>query len=149
MAAKRFAIGQVIFVFLPTKYVLLPVKVVEENIIRTVSGESTAYRVTYGASESPATTHSLEKVTGKDGQVFVTLEEARMSLMAAAKSTIGKIIDDVAKSAMKWYGERAVTSPKERETETHNAPPFETLSAHVTETHIVLPDGSSARLKVG
>lgn len=161
MAAKKFAIGQVIFVFSPTKYSLLPVQVVEESIIRTVSGETTAYKVTFGAPESSVITYPLEKVIGQDGQVFVTLDEAYTSLMASAKATIGKIVSEVTKSAVAWYGADRVVPPAllrftgSSKTEAKTVLLAEPDDQHKkdasessTGTVIVLPDGTSARLKV-
>lgn len=86
---KKFVIGQVVFIFFGEEYKLVPVQISEENIIRSMQGERTTYKVLVNDTKVMTLEELLVKT---ENRLFESSEEARSTLLNAARATIDRIV---------------------------------------------------------
>lgn len=143
---NKFKIGQVIFVFMPTKYVVVPMRIAEENVVRSLQGERTTYRVIYGPSTN-AKIIDLTALLEGECQIFETPQRAREALLEQARATIDKVVGLAVKNASAWYPPSVDVNQQQIQTldfETDTEAP-----AEPQEPIVDLGNGVVARVKFG
>lgn len=133
-ASKRFQIGQVLFALFPEKYALIPFRIAEENVVRTLNGESTSYKAVYG----PSNTLIEMDVFAKNAIIYENLKDAHTALLNQAKQTIDKVVGGAAAKAKAWFP-NAVAMPVQQVPQVQSS----------DEPMLELPDGTVARVKIG
>ncbi len=97
----KLKVGQVVYVAMHGKTQVIPVKVVEETMKKTIDGQTTTYTVRVGKSDPPKDVQ-LDKI---DGDVFATPRQALEALRSRVNTAIKQIVDEATKKASEWYGE--------------------------------------------
>jgi len=86
----QYQVGQILFVVFKDKQSLVPVRVVEEVVRRTSSGEHRSYFVTVSDTRSNLKPVPLEEPAEN---VFSSLEDAKESLIQNARAGIEKVCE--------------------------------------------------------
>lgn len=130
----RYHVGQIIYAVLHTKGQVYPMLIVEEITKKTLKGEEVNYVLQAGSDAS--STVLLSQV---EGEVFLTPNEAKTSLISRASTQIEKLIMNSVKKAEEWYANPSV------EKTVHELP--QSFQEEEDESTVTLPDGTVARLK--
>ena len=132
----RFSVGQIIFVFMKDKSKLLPARIVEETLKRTIDGERVSYSIQFSTQEPNAGFVNLDSL--KD-EVFATAEDARRVLSERTVASIKRLVDVAVQRAGELFPENLdeLTRPAE-EMKPTIAPAIE----------IAMPDGTRAKIRV-
>lgn len=96
----EYSVGQILYLILKKKQIVLPVRVVEQILRRTVEGEETKYIVEIPAKDHRMIQRPLDEL---NSEVFKDLSEAREILLANANSAIDNIIALASRSAKKHF----------------------------------------------
>lgn len=99
MSQKRYKVGQVVYVILSEKNMVVPFQIVEEVTKKTLQGEAILYRVVYGG-ESNKTPRVLSELKG---EVFETLQEVKVFLMQNVTNWVNAQLSGAQKKANAWY----------------------------------------------
>lgn len=146
--SKRFQIGQVLFALFPEKYALIPFRIAEENVVRTLNGESTSYKAVYG----PSNTLIELEMFAKKAIIYENLKDAHSALLNQAKQTIDKVVSDASAKATAWFP-NAVALPQSQQQAVDfsalNSSPLFRDEENNNEPMLELPDGTVARVKFG
>jgi hypothetical protein len=131
----KLTVGQVVFALLKKNGKLLPARVVEEHIVKTLASDTQfRYMVEFEPGKDPLDVETL------DAEVFETAEVATETLLDRTMSTIQKIVAQAEHRA-------SVLFPPEGDDVKQPGPP-DAPGEEVGEGIIVeMPDGSHARLK--
>ncbi len=133
----KYNVGQVIHVVFAKQATIIPCLVVEENIKKTLDGQKTEYKVIFAVE--PDVIVDLSKVDGKDGKVFVTLDEASQYLGKKFAAYVELQRNKAIKMAAIWQKQvkRAEIVPQDSEAMSNGE--------YVIAT---LPDGTEARVRL-
>lgn len=142
-----YEIGQVLFVVLTNKQQIFPMQVVETVTKKTLKGEEVKYCLQ--ASSDKSTKIMLDQL---DGEVFISAEEARSTLVARATSQINALITIAEKKARTWYTSTEVENSNSN-TESLISQIEETQVSYLEdenqeESTVVLPDGQVAKIRM-
>lgn len=145
-----YEIGQVLFVVLASKQQIFPMQVVETVTKKTLKGEEVKYCLQAGSDKT--TKIMLDQL---DGEVFVSAEEARSTLVSRATSQINALVASAEKKAKTWYEFRepderriAVKTPIPQIEEPKISYIDEQDEGESEESSVVLPDGRVAKLRL-
>lgn len=151
MSQQRYKIGQVLYVVLNKKNVVMPLLVVKELLERTIEGEAVTYMVRGGQDAN--TTISMADV---DGEVFLTAASAKKSLTERATASINKLVDAAVLRAREWYPgasempsvDDALHLVAKQAGPQRPAPPVDPrdVGLGIDSSFIELPDGTMARV---
>ncbi len=97
---KIYEIGQVVFVVPDQAQHILPGIIVEEVIVRKITGNSTSWKIKIGSPEKAKVLDS-EKV---NGEVYGSLEEVRVVISNKLSDYLNKVTSDAEGLVEKWYG---------------------------------------------
>jgi len=95
-----YTVGQVLYVILRKKQIVLPVRVVEQIIRRTISGEEAKYIVEVPTKGQKLANYPLDKL---GGDVFDNLESPRQLLLTNAMEAIDDIVSLADRTAEKHF----------------------------------------------
>lgn len=141
----KYNIGQVLFVVLSKKNQVYPMQVTEVITKKTLKGEEVSYLLQAG---SDGTSIMLDRI---DGEIFDSADAARKTLVHRATQQINKLVDLAVKKSTEWY--QTVRPTPEVEVKTiQDLPDFDAevddIERSVTESSVVLPDGTVAKVKL-
>ena len=114
-----YNVGQVLYVILEKKRVILPVRVSEQIVRRSASGESITYRVEVPGTDQPAV--SLSSLSNSH---FSSLEDVKSELLSNAEKMILSMTERASSVASEFFGDPTeeknedlnISSPLEAET---------------------------------
>lgn len=151
-APKRYQIGQVLYALFPEKYALIPFRIAEENVVRTLNGGSVSYKAVYG----PNSTLIELEAFAKKAIIYDDLNAAHTALLQQAKQTIDKVVSDAAAKAKAWFPNAVFAAPAQQPFQPGQevqSIDFSALgdndSTGTGEPMLELPDGTVARVKIG
>lgn len=141
---KRYAIGQVVYVFVPEKYTLAPFRIAEESVRKTLQGEEVSYKLLYGTQGK---LYDLQQFLAVNAQIFESLRDAHAALMTQAKSSIDKVVGEAGQKAQLWYPQamQQVQAPQAPQMpQMPSMLPFDPTEEPEGEatTEVMLPDGT-------
>ena len=148
-----YNVGQVVFVISDKHRRVLPVRVVEQVVRRTLDGESIEYRV---QGTDPTQTFALNSI-GKTH--FSSAQDIKNYMIENARSSIVQIVDEALSLAVESYGyteqgeikvEKTVETPQEEGPAPDifvNSENEETVSNGTTH-RVKLPDGTYASVNM-
>ena len=141
-----YEIGQVLFVVLASKQQIFPMQVVETVTKKTLEGEEVKYCLQAGSDKS--TKIMLDQL---EGEVFISAEEARSTLVERATSQINALVAAAEKKARVWYSTE--TEQNKIDTRTFMKQTEELKVSYLDEddqeeSMVVLPDGQVAKIKM-
>ncbi len=141
-----YEIGQVLFVVLASKQQIFPMQVVETVTKKTLEGEEVKYCLQAGSDKS--TNIMLDQL---EGEVFISAEEARSTLVERATSQINALVAAAEKKARVWYSTE--TEQNKIDTRSFMKQTEELKVSYLDEDDqeesvVVLPDGQVAKIKM-
>ncbi|HIL97544.1 MAG TPA: hypothetical protein EYG51_16765 [Pseudomonadales bacterium] len=141
----EYSVGQILYLILKKKQIVLPVRVVEQILRRTVDGEEVKYIVEAPAKGRRLVQYPLGELSS---EVFEDLADARKLLLANANEAIDGIISLANRSAEKHF-----ITPKTRSSPAiEPLQPGESLSplGHSADSIVeaVMDDGSVVKVRV-
>lgn len=141
-----YEIGQVLFVVLASKQQIFPMQVVETVTKKTLEGEEVKYCLQAGSDKS--TKIMLDQL---EGEVFISAEEARSTLVERATSQINALVAAAEKKARVWYSTE--TEQNKIDTRSFMKQTEELKVSYLDEddqeeSMVVLPDGQVAKIKM-
>ena len=104
-----YEVGQILYTVLEDKYKVIPVKVVEQVVTKTLNGESIKYTVKL--PNKKGTKISISKLN----KLYTDIEELEYSLVNNAKSGIQSMLKE-SLSLEKKYFEKAINNEASKET---------------------------------
>ena len=141
----EYSVGQILYLILKKKQIVLPVRVVEQILRRTVEGEEVKYIVEAPAKGRRLVQYPLDELSS---EVFEDIADARKLLLANANEAIDGIISLANRSAEKYF-----ITPK-----TQGSPAIEPLQSgeslsplsHSADSIVetVMDDGSVVKVRV-
>lgn len=135
-----YNIGQVVFVVLNKKQQIFPMQVVEMVTKKTLHGEEVKYCLQAGSDRS--TMIMMDQI---DGEIFISSEEAKRTLVTRATQQISRLIDAAEKKAKEWYFKEDQNLLDEQ---IKIIEPQITFTEESEEHSVMLPDGNVARIKL-
>jgi len=146
MRNNMYEIGQVLFVVLASKQQIFPMQVVETVTKKTLEGEEVKYCLQAGSDKS--TKIMLDQL---EGEVFISAEEARSTLVERATSQINALVAAAEKKARVWYSTE--TEQNKIDTRSFMKQTEELKVSYLDEddqeeSMVVLPDGQVAKIKM-
>lgn len=146
--AKRYQIGQVLYALFVKEYKLLPFRIAEENVVRTLNGESTTYKVVYGPSASKMVDLG---VLAEKSVIFEHLAEAHQTLLNQSKTMIDKVVSEASSQAKTWFPN--AVSGYSSQVQSIDFSGLNESAGNQNENDespmLELPDGTIARVKIG
>lgn len=105
-----YEVGQVLYVILEKKHAILPVRVTEQIVRRTVEGESISYKV-----EVPGK-NQIMSLSGLGKSHHASLDSVKQELLSNAENAIHTMADKAASIAKEFFHENYedVTIPEPR-----------------------------------
>tara|TARA_B100000427_G_scaffold99971_1_gene82296 strand:+ start:390 stop:830 length:441 start_codon:yes stop_codon:yes gene_type:complete len=97
-----YNVGQILYTILENKHKVLPVKVVEQVVTKTLEGETTKY--TLELPNSKKTNISIEKLNN----IYTSIEEVKDKLTENANSAISNMIYTSKNLEKKFFKEKEV-----------------------------------------
>lgn len=131
----RYAVGQIVFVFVKERSRLLPARVVEEVVKRTIDGERVSYSIQFSTQEPNNGVVSIDSL--KD-EVFSAAGDARRVLTERTIASISRLVDVAVQKAGKLFPDNLDELTK----------PSIDPQVHDDGQFIELPDGRKAKIKV-
>lgn len=98
-----YEIGQVVFVVLHDKQLIFAMQIIETVTKKTLQGEEIKYCLQAGSDKS--TKIMLDQI---DGEIFVSAEEVRSTLVSRATFQINNLIETAEKKVKDWYPETKI-----------------------------------------
>ena len=150
-----YDVGQIVFVISDKHKKVLPVRVVEQVVRRTLDGETVEYKVRGGSDKSQ--TYTLSSI---GSQHFSSAEDVKNYMYENATTTINEIVGAALKSAQSKYGYQESIDGFTVEEPVADASPPEPPDIFVNDAvesngvdgderaTIKLPDGTYARVNV-
>ena len=149
-----YDVGQVVFVISDKHKKVLPVRVVEQVVRRTLDGETVEYKVRGGSDKSQ--TYTLSSI---GSQHFSSAEDVKNYMFQNATTTINEIVGAALKSAETKYGyqesidgftikEPVATEPTEQPDIFVNDTKNSDTDGDDSRPTIKMPDGTYARVNV-
>lgn len=138
-----YNIGQVVFVVLNKKQQIFPMQVVEMVTKKTLRGEEVKYCLQAGSDKS--TMIMMDQI---DGEIFMSPEEAKRTLVTRATQQISRLIDSAEKKAKEWYFKEEAQDLETASEQIQIKEPQITFAEESEEHTVVLPDGNVARIKL-
>ena len=135
----KYNVGQITYVVFSKQAMIVPCLVVEENTKKTLDGQKTEYKVVF--APEPDIIVDLHKVDGKDGKVFVTLDEASNYLSKKFATYVEMQRVKATKMASVWEKHQKRTEAPSNVIRTDDVPNDEYVI-------VTLPDGTNARVKL-
>jgi len=136
MAMQRFQIGQIVFLLPVNEQKIIPAKIVEEVIRRTVNSEPS---VRYFAITKP---NSKEFLIDKNFTAFNDIESARRYMNEKVEIALNKICDHAVAQAQIFKNDSLPSTSVEVEEDDME----DTESLNENVALVRLPDGSVAKL---
>jgi len=157
MSQQEYNIGQILFVLSPKYNKVIPVKVTEHIISKTVEGEQSKYIVSPYFNKNKS--YNLEQLAGT---ILFDTQEIYDFMLDRASCTIKSIIEESVENAkLLGYNENLnivqtnnskTSSEQESQEETSEVEfmPEDMLASTVSDVPgtIVLPDGSTAKVNI-
>lgn len=109
MSDKNFEIGQVVYILSEQAQTILPGMVVEECVVKKLSGNSVSWKVKVGAGER-AKLFDSAKIKG---EVYGSLDEVRNVMSQRLAEYVSKISKEAEDRVEKWYGKEIADREKE------------------------------------
>lgn len=106
---KNFEIGQVVYVLAQQSETILPGIVVEEIVVKKISGNSVSWKIKVGANEK-AKLYDSSKI---NGVVYGSLEEVKMATLKQFTEFVEKMCVDAEERVEKWYGKEIAEKQKQ------------------------------------
>jgi len=144
-----YEIGQVLFVVLTNKQQIFPMQVIETVTKKTLKGEEVKYCLQAGSDK--ATKIMLDQL---EGEVFVSAEEARKTLIARVSSQINALVSSAEKKAKSWYSQIEESQDRTNLAIASMIKQIEEPSVSYVEhgdheeDTVVLPDGQIAKIRL-
>ena len=131
---SMYHVGQVVYVIFTKKQRVIPVKVVEEIVRKSVNGESTQYLVNVPGRDEPV---DLERL---GTEVYASVEEVQVKLRQNAESAINDMPMQATQLAQTHFLDEEPTSALEQ---------YHTPTEEGTGMKIMLDDGTVANVHMG
>ena len=146
-----YEVGQVVFVISDKHKKVLPVRVVEQVVRRTLDGESVEYKVSGG--DPAKQTYTLSSIGTNH---FSSAEDVKNYMCENATSTINEIVSSALKVAQTRYGYQesldgfVLPEPPQTPADPANifVDPESDSSGSSERTRVKLPDGTYASVNV-
>lgn len=107
--ATQYKVGQVVYVILTNKNIVIPMRVVEEITKRTLAGEEINYVLQSGSADTD--TVLMNQIAG---EVFDSPDTLNAVLIDRASKAISRMIDNAKKKSIEWFG--PTIKPKKEKT---------------------------------
>ena len=98
--ARNYEIGQVVYVLAEQTQTILPGIVVEEVIVKKLSGNSVSWKIKVGQGDR-AKLYDSAKI---NGEVYGSLDEVREQTLKQLSSFVAKMCSEAEERVEKWYG---------------------------------------------
>lgn len=108
MSDKNFEIGQVVYILSEQAQTILPGMVVEECVVKKLSGNSISWKVKVGAGEK-AKLFDSAKIKG---EVYGSLEEVRTVMTQRLTDFVNNLTKEAEQRVEKWYGKEIAERQK-------------------------------------
>lgn len=140
-----YIVGQILYTVYQDRYKIVPLKVVEQLIRKSIDGETTEYFVQI-PSKKQENIVNLKKVNN----VFTSLEEVESYLMKNAKDSINNIVEEAKKLQEEYFdGFNNSTSKEENNIKLDFIPPEDQSKPVLEEkVNIDLGDGMVGKLNM-
>lgn len=100
MVDKNFEIGQVVYILSEQAQTILPGMVVEECVVKKLSGNSISWKVKVGAGDK-AKLFDSSKIKG---EIYGTLEEVHVVMTERLTKFVENLMESATKRVENWYG---------------------------------------------
>lgn len=118
MTDKNFEIGQVVYILSEQAQTILPGMVVEECVVKKLSGNSVSWKVKVGSGDR-AKLFDSAKIKG---EVYGSLDEVRNVMTHRLSEYVDKISKEAEDRVEKWYGKEIADREKQNTTGTISPP---------------------------
>lgn len=108
MGDKNFEIGQVVYILSEQAQTILPGMVVEECVVKKLSGNSVSWKVKVGAGDK-AKLFDSAKIKG---EVYGSLEEVRTVMTQRLTDFVNNLTKEAEQRVEKWYGKEIAERQK-------------------------------------
>lgn len=105
---KVFEIGQVVYVLAEKEQIILPGIVVEEVVVKKLTGNFVSWKVKIGAAEK-AKLYDTSKI---NGEVYGNLDELRAAMLTNFENFLNDLCKDAHLKVEKWYGKEIAERQK-------------------------------------
>lgn len=109
MTTKNFEIGQVVYVLAEQNQTILPGIVVEEIVVKKMTGNSVSWKIKVGA-EGKAKLYDSSKI---NAEVYGNLDELRAGVIENFMSFVDNMCTDAQNRVEKWYGKEIAERQKQ------------------------------------
>lgn len=99
MNEQKYSVGEIVYVILSKKNIVVPMRIVEEITKKTLDGEQTNYLLQSGSDVTVTV-----MLTDVDGEIFKTDEEIKAVLIERATTQIAKMVANAVNKVTEWYG---------------------------------------------
>lgn len=107
---KEFEIGQVVYVLAEKEQIILPGIVVEEVVVKKITGNSVSWKIKVGAGDR-AKLYDTSRIAG---EVYGDLDELRVAMMNNFSNFLNDICKEADAKVEKWYGKEIAEQQKAR-----------------------------------
>lgn len=105
---KVFEIGQVVYVLAEKEQIILPGIVVEEVVVKKLTGNFVSWKVKIGTAEK-AKLYDTSKI---NGEVYGDLDELRAAMFGNFENFLNDLCKDAHLKVEKWYGKEIAERQK-------------------------------------
>jgi hypothetical protein len=141
---EKYSVGQVLYIVSSQKVSVYPIQVVEEVIHKRLDGEDTTY-----IYKMPGDSNTF-KLSDIDGEIFVTHNDARNTMLKRAENVIGTLIEKAVNAGSVFKGHNIVSAAKviNEKNEVKKTNTHEELKESADRSLVRLPDGTLAKVNV-
>jgi hypothetical protein len=97
MIEKNYKVGQIIYAIIEEKHIIIPVKIIEQIVVKNLEGEQTNYKVMLPNKKNQKV--SIDKLS----LLFNDLDEVNEYLIKNAKNSIDKMIESAIEIEDKYF----------------------------------------------
>lgn len=108
MTTKNFEIGQVVYILAEEAQTILPGLVVEECVVKKITGNTTSWKVKVGVGDK-ARLFDSAKIKG---ELFGSLEEVKASMTERLLTYVSNLLTEAEGRVEKWYGKEIADREK-------------------------------------
>jgi len=141
---EKYSVGQVLYIVSSQKVSVYPIQVVEEVIHKRLDGEDTTY-----IYKMPGDSNTF-KLSDIDGEIFVTHNDARNTMLKRAENVISTLIEKAVNAGSVFKGHNIVSAAKviNEKNEVKKTNTHEELKESADRSLVRLPDGTLAKVNV-
>lgn len=146
---KKLKLRQVVFVYFPQEQRIVPLIVVKATTEQTLSGEHTAYDLSYGIGSGAESVITLEQLKAREVIIFEVLAQAKQYLVETATRAIDDMITVAGNNAREMYKFEPVMPPSLEQA--RSAPVVAAIPAEVSPSEdglMQMPDGKWVKPKL-